>query len=364
MTGSEPSPGSSPEPSPALSPGSSSEASHGSSSGSASEPSHATGSSSATVAGIALVVDGHEVVVPDEGASLLDVLRDRLGLTSAKDGCSPQGQCGCCTVLVDGAPRVACVTPARRVAGRSITTLDGLDAEVLDAWAAAFVGTGASQCGFCTPGIIMRFEGLRTKGVGADDDAAVERALQAHLCRCTGWRTIVEAYGAGVEVNPGFAGGVDPSVGTGTQDVAVEIASGSPGASGGRDLAAADQQVSGASRSGDVDVEHLRTSESGDVDPEDRRTPGGRDLDAAGRRATIEGHSVQHVGPDAALGRAGFAADTAPAGALVAVPDGSGGWAVGETLAAGAASWPARCRVGARRPRRGRRSRCPRATGR
>ena len=76
------------------------------------------------------MVDGQQVQVPDRGVSLLDVLREDLGVRSAKDGCSPQGQCGCCTVLVDGAPRVACVTPARRMAGRSITTLDGLDPEV------------------------------------------------------------------------------------------------------------------------------------------------------------------------------------------------------------------------------------------
>ncbi|MDP9074284.1 MAG: 2Fe-2S iron-sulfur cluster-binding protein, partial [Actinomycetota bacterium] len=62
-------------------------------------------------------VDGAHVEVADDGASLLEVLRDRLGLRTAKDGCSPQGQCGCCTVLVDGSPRVACVTPARRVSG-------------------------------------------------------------------------------------------------------------------------------------------------------------------------------------------------------------------------------------------------------
>ena len=74
----------------------------------------------------------------DHGGSLLDVLREELGLRSPKDGCSPQGQCGCCTVLVDGQPRVACVTPARRVAGRSITTVDGLPADDRDRWADAF----------------------------------------------------------------------------------------------------------------------------------------------------------------------------------------------------------------------------------
>ncbi|MYB87340.1 MAG: 2Fe-2S iron-sulfur cluster binding domain-containing protein, partial [Acidimicrobiaceae bacterium] len=107
-----------------------------------------------------IVVDGATVVVADEHLTLLDVLREQLGVRSVKDGCSPQGQCGCCTVLVDGQPRVACVTPARRVQGRAITTLEGLEADVRDVWARAFAATGASQCGFCTPGIICRFAGL------------------------------------------------------------------------------------------------------------------------------------------------------------------------------------------------------------
>ncbi|HEY9556087.1 MAG TPA: 2Fe-2S iron-sulfur cluster-binding protein, partial [Acidimicrobiales bacterium] len=128
-----------------------------------------------------LEVDGQQIEVPDQGRSLLDVLREEVGLRSPKDGCSPQGQCGCCTVLVDGQPRVACVTPARRVAGRSITTVDGLAPEVRDRWADAFCDTGGSQCGFCTPGIICRLEGLRGKGTAADDHAAVEQALLAHL---------------------------------------------------------------------------------------------------------------------------------------------------------------------------------------
>ncbi len=114
------------------------------------------------------------------------MLREDLGLTGAKDGCSPQGQCGCCTVLVDGAPRVACVTPARRVHGREITTVEGLDADVAAAWADAFCAVGASQCGFCTPGIVMRLEGQQP--------ADCAPALLGHLCRCTGWQTIGEAW--------------------------------------------------------------------------------------------------------------------------------------------------------------------------
>ena len=120
--------------------------------------------------------------------SLLLVLRERLGILSVKDGCAPQGQCGCCTVLVDGEPRVACVTPLSRVAGRTVTTVEGLDPTARDRIAAAFVTTGGSQCGFCTPGIVMRAAGGRVRDL--------DRALAAHLCRCTGWLTVYDAIRA------------------------------------------------------------------------------------------------------------------------------------------------------------------------
>ena len=219
---------------------------------------------------LAFTVDGQPVEVPDDGSSLLTVLREHLGLRSPKDGCSPQGQCGCCTVLVDGQARVACVTPARRVRGRAITTLDGLDDRERLAWGEAFCATGASQCGFCTPGIIVRLSGLAAKGAGPDDDAAVEQALLAHLCRCTGWRTILDAWA-------------------------------------------------------------VRAGRDAGATPDDA---GARDLDAASARATIEGHSPQRVSPEVALGHGGFADDQAPADALVAVPDPAGGWAVAESLTA------------------------------
>lgn len=215
-----------------------------------------------------LVVDGRPVEVADDGASLLEVLRDRLGLRAAKDGCSPQGQCGCCTVLVDGAPRVACVTPVRRISGRAVTTLDGLDPSERALWADAFCRTGGSQCGFCTPGIIVRLSGLRQRSATAAPadhlagHPAVERALQAHLCRCTGWRTILDAWDA------------YGTVGTGPD----------------------------------------------------------RDLDAASRRATIEGGAPQRVGPEVALGEGGFADDLAPPDALVAVQRTDGEWVVAETV--------------------------------
>jgi xanthine dehydrogenase small subunit len=128
------------------------------------------------------------------GESLLSVLRERLGLVSAKDGCAPQGQCGCCTVLVDGDARVACVTPAARVDGRDVTTVEGLDPATRDRIAGAFVATGGSQCGFCTPGIVMRAASLLAKGRTRRAD--VDRGLAAHLCRCTGWQTVYQAIDA------------------------------------------------------------------------------------------------------------------------------------------------------------------------
>jgi len=139
---------------------------------------------------VRLRVNGTDVEVAAAG-TLLDALRDELGHREVKDGCAPQGQCGCCTVLVDGQPRVACVTPVARVAGREVTTLEGLDGAVRAALVDAFDRTAASQCGFCTPGIVVRLAALPRRG--AVDERAVRTALAAHLCRCTGFQPIVEA---------------------------------------------------------------------------------------------------------------------------------------------------------------------------
>lgn len=250
---------------------------------------------------LAFRVDGRAVEVADDGASLLEVLRDRLGLRSAKDGCSPQGQCGCCTVLVDGQARVACVTPARRVAGRAVTTLEGLPEAERASWAEAFLACGASQCGFCTPGMIVRLSVLHAAGRGTEKE--VDTALLAHLCRCTGWNTIKEAFAR-------------VAAGTGT----------TPSAGGHRH--AGDEADLGART---VAIRRfLPPKPSGGGISTPSAAP--RDLMAAARRATIEGHAPQQVGAHVALGAAGFADDTAPLDALVAVPDGAGGWAVAETL--------------------------------
>ncbi|MFZ9629710.1 MAG: (2Fe-2S)-binding protein, partial [Ilumatobacteraceae bacterium] len=154
-----------------------------------------TSGTSSSSGAVSFVLDGRPVSVePVEGAgpaglgTLLEVLRDRLGVRSVKDGCSPQGQCGCCTVWVDGQPRVSCVTPASRVAGRDVTTVDGL----VDAtsWCERLCDAGGTQCGFCTPGIIMRLAALAPE---QRTDDRVRQALLAHMCRCTGWQTVVEA---------------------------------------------------------------------------------------------------------------------------------------------------------------------------
>lgn len=137
-------------------------------------------------------LNGHLVEVGASG-TLLDALRGYLppqhSVSSVKDGCSPQGQCGCCTVWVDGSPRLACVTPVTRVLGRHVTTLEGLDNAAR--WAECFAANGASQCGFCTPGIIMRLAAMDSAQLA--EPVSVHRALKSHLCRCTGWTPILDA---------------------------------------------------------------------------------------------------------------------------------------------------------------------------
>jgi xanthine dehydrogenase molybdenum-binding subunit len=131
-------------------------------------------------------------IEPAPGESLLDALRERCGIMSVKDGCQPQGQCGCCLALIDGRPLVTCATGAERVEGREVLTLEGLSSRERQVVAKAFAAAGAVQCGFCIPGIALRAKHLL--GHRADptrDDIA--RALDGHLCRCTGYTQIVEA---------------------------------------------------------------------------------------------------------------------------------------------------------------------------
>jgi aerobic-type carbon monoxide dehydrogenase small subunit (CoxS/CutS family) len=123
------------------------------------------------------------------GERLLDVLRDGLGLIGAKEGCG-RGECGACTVLVDGRPVLSCLLLAARVAGR-VETAEGLAAEGREL-RAAFADEGAFQCGFCTPGQIVRGVALLREGV-PQDDGQLRRAISGNICRCTGYTGIVRA---------------------------------------------------------------------------------------------------------------------------------------------------------------------------
>jgi selenium-dependent xanthine dehydrogenase len=139
-----------------------------------------------------------------EGATLLEALREGCGLTSVKDGCAPEGSCGACTVMVEGKAVVSCAQPAARFEGRHVTTQEGLSPEARDTWAQAFVAAGASQCGFCSPGIVMKAESLLTKNADPSREE-IARALAGNLCRCTGYVKIVDAVrlAAGVKRGEG-----------------------------------------------------------------------------------------------------------------------------------------------------------------
>ncbi len=132
---------------------------------------------------------------------LLDVLREDLALTGTKEGCG-EGECGACTVLVDGAPVDACLVPVCQVADADVRTVEGLspapalvdrpDAASLDPLQAAFLQTGGAQCGICTPGMLMAARAYLDAGGGPDEDA-IREAIAGNLCRCTGYTKIVDA---------------------------------------------------------------------------------------------------------------------------------------------------------------------------
>jgi aldehyde oxidoreductase len=141
-------------------------------------------------------VNGADVRVRDDHPHLLAALREELDITSPKDGCSPTGQCGCCTVLIDGKAVVSCQQPLTKIAGKSVVTLEGVDEAERDRYAEAFAACGGLQCGFCIPGIVVRAKAQIDKK-GADltrEDMA--RHLGAHLCRCTGYVKVLDAIEA------------------------------------------------------------------------------------------------------------------------------------------------------------------------
>lgn len=127
--------------------------------------------------------------------TLLDVLREELGITSPKAGCE-QGGCGACTVLIDGEPRRACLTAVGVIDGAEVTTVEGIGSpESLSPVQQAFTHHYAAQCGFCTSGMMMAAEAYVRRG-GTDDPEAIQEALAGHVCRCTGYVKIVDAVAA------------------------------------------------------------------------------------------------------------------------------------------------------------------------
>ena len=140
-----------------------------------------------TVNGEARVADGVWA-----GESLLYVLRERLGLPGSKNACE-QGECGSCTVYLDGVPVCACLVAAGQAEGRTVVTVEGLaDSDQLHPVQQAFVEAGAVQCGFCTPGLLVQAHDLLTREAHPSDPE-IREALAGNLCRCTGYEKILDA---------------------------------------------------------------------------------------------------------------------------------------------------------------------------
>jgi aerobic carbon-monoxide dehydrogenase small subunit len=145
------------------------------------------------------VVNGDPVEVDVPGMRrLLDVLREDLALTGTKEGCG-EGECGACSVLIDGAVVDACLVPVCQVEGTSVRTVEGLGAiDRLSDLQGAFLETGGAQCGICTPGMLMAAEALLAAG-GPTTDESIREAIAGNLCRCTGYTKIVEAIARAAE---------------------------------------------------------------------------------------------------------------------------------------------------------------------
>ena len=143
---------------------------------------------------VTLTVNGEPRTADDvwPGESLMFMLRERLGLPGTKNACE-QGECGSCTVLLDGVPACACLVAAPQAIDRDVVTVEGLaTGDELDPVQAAFVEAGAVQCGFCTPGLVVTVADLLRRNPSASD-AEVREALAGNLCRCTGYEKILDA---------------------------------------------------------------------------------------------------------------------------------------------------------------------------
>ncbi|MFP5487188.1 MAG: molybdopterin cofactor-binding domain-containing protein [Acidimicrobiia bacterium] len=155
-----------------------------------------TGTETTAPDGVSFTLNGQPVTVRRPHPHLLAALREELDVTSPKDGCSPSGQCGCCTVLIDGKAVVSCQQPLDKIAGSSIVTLEGVDEAERQAFANAFAACGGLQCGFCIPGIVMRAKSQIDKKGAALTRDGMKPHLGAHLCRCTGYVKILDAIEA------------------------------------------------------------------------------------------------------------------------------------------------------------------------
>ncbi|WP_043638502.1 (2Fe-2S)-binding protein [Nonomuraea candida] len=143
---------------------------------------------------VTFTVNGREESAQNvwEGESLLYVLRERLGLPGSKNACE-QGECGSCTVYLDGVPVCSCLVAAGQAEGRQVRTVEGLaEGDRLDPVQEAFVECGAVQCGFCTPGLVVQAHDLLSR-VARPSDAEIREALAGNLCRCTGYEKILDA---------------------------------------------------------------------------------------------------------------------------------------------------------------------------
>jgi len=142
---------------------------------------------------LALSVNGKDVALEvDAGMSLLSLLRDRLGLLGTREGCG-KGDCGSCTVLLDGKPVLSCIMSAFQAGGKHVTTIEGLsDGERLSVIQQCFVDKGAIQCGFCTPAMILVGKALLDENP-RPSRRDIREAIAGVLCRCTGYKRIVDA---------------------------------------------------------------------------------------------------------------------------------------------------------------------------
>ncbi len=143
---------------------------------------------------VAFTVNGEERVADEvwAGESLLYVLRERLGLPGSKNACE-QGECGSCTVYLDGVPVCSCLVAAGQAEGRTVVTVEGLGStDELHPVQQAFLDAGAVQCGFCTPGLVVAVHDLLARDPDPAD-ADIREALAGNLCRCTGYEKIIEA---------------------------------------------------------------------------------------------------------------------------------------------------------------------------